>query len=240
KQLGLGLTMYTQDYDETFPQGMNGPTYPAGWAGQIYPYVKNGGAFKCPSDPTEPRNGSYSNVLVPVSYAFNTNLGNGDNGTPYTQASFASIARTVFLCEVQGVQADVTNTGVPEIGSATSYGIEPRSFNVGNTGQANTNGGWTSRAGLATGIMRGGTAAQIKQYAYLGADGVHQLGSNVILSDGHAKWFKGSQVSAGANNTRSGDCTSYQGLTPVGTQTSPRAASATCADGAAAATFSVN
>jgi hypothetical protein len=88
--------------------------------------------------------------------------------------------------------------------------------------------------------MRGGSAAQIKQYAYLGADGVHQLGSNFILSDGHAKWFRPNAVSAGANNTRAGDCTSYQGFSPVGTQTSPRAASATCPDSSAAATFSVN
>jgi prepilin-type N-terminal cleavage/methylation domain-containing protein/prepilin-type processing-associated H-X9-DG protein len=248
KQMGMGLTMYTQDYDETFPQGTNGTVYPAGWAGQIYPYVKNGGAFKCPDDPTEPRTGSYNNVLVPVSYAFNTNLGNGGStsGTAYTQAQFTSIAKSVFLMEVQGVQADVTNSGnVPEKGSATSWGIPYYTLNIGNTGMANTNGSWTNKAGMATGVLRGGNAGMILGTAgapfggYLAAEGVHNGGSNFVLCDGHAKWFKGSQVSAGANNGTANDCTNYQGFSPAGTKGSPTAASATCSDAALGATFSI-
>ncbi len=65
-------------------------------------------------------------------------------------------------------------------------------------------------------------------------------GANYVLADGHAKWFRGSAVSAGRDNNLSGDCTSYQGFTPAGTRGSPYAASATCADSAMGATFSVN
>ncbi len=48
KQIGLGVLMYLQDYDETFPQSEYGgdgnfPDYPhVEWYAMVYPYVKNG------------------------------------------------------------------------------------------------------------------------------------------------------------------------------------------------------
>src|ERR671937_3260098 len=52
RQMGIGLTMYAQDYDETYPwaAGLNPDTTPC-WAGLIYPYVKNLSVFQCPSQP---------------------------------------------------------------------------------------------------------------------------------------------------------------------------------------------
>ncbi len=56
KQQGLGVMMYVQDYDETFPQAYyynndnnstNGYTH---WTGLVAPYVKNLGIYVCPSD----------------------------------------------------------------------------------------------------------------------------------------------------------------------------------------------
>src|SRR5690606_14208383 len=70
KQLGLGMMMYSQDYDETFP-ALNGlttrqttPVVDAGvfqyyavegtycgvWVTRIYPYVKSTQVFLCPSN----------------------------------------------------------------------------------------------------------------------------------------------------------------------------------------------
>jgi prepilin-type N-terminal cleavage/methylation domain-containing protein/prepilin-type processing-associated H-X9-DG protein len=62
KQIGLAVNMYVQDYDERFfPQPWPGgcpdtgyfthnPAHPRQhWATMIYPYVKNGGLFDCPS-----------------------------------------------------------------------------------------------------------------------------------------------------------------------------------------------
>jgi len=72
KQLGLGWMMYAQDYDETYPlsrrqdpqsgYGTDGddcghfyadPDVHAkhGWRMLIYPYVKNYGIYRCPSNP---------------------------------------------------------------------------------------------------------------------------------------------------------------------------------------------
>ena len=46
KQIGLGFSMYAQDYDER----LFGARVPfEGWTGAIMPYVKNTGVFGCPS-----------------------------------------------------------------------------------------------------------------------------------------------------------------------------------------------
>jgi prepilin-type N-terminal cleavage/methylation domain-containing protein/prepilin-type processing-associated H-X9-DG protein len=52
KQLGLGVMMYAQDYDETYPMTANygEPTVSRTlWSDQVAPYLKNRDIFKCPS-----------------------------------------------------------------------------------------------------------------------------------------------------------------------------------------------
>src|SRR6476659_10017617 len=56
KQMGTGLMMYAQDYDENLPgSAFNAadPTFAAWsytfWVPRIDPYVKNGGIYRCPS-----------------------------------------------------------------------------------------------------------------------------------------------------------------------------------------------
>ena len=62
KQLGTAIQMYTQDFDETYPQAYyyknNTATSNGGssggyvtWTATIQPYIKNVGLFVCPSDP---------------------------------------------------------------------------------------------------------------------------------------------------------------------------------------------
>ncbi len=51
KQIALGMLMYANDYDETFPHASNPPaTWTPYWRTRIYPYVKNAQLFKCPSN----------------------------------------------------------------------------------------------------------------------------------------------------------------------------------------------
>jgi len=51
KQLSQAVLMYAQDYDETLP-GANCEALDAGrcWNLVAYPYIKNTGVFRCPSD----------------------------------------------------------------------------------------------------------------------------------------------------------------------------------------------
>src|SRR2546425_3411507 len=53
RQIGTGLTMYAQDYDESFPFirfHLGGPTEYV-WKQAIQPYVKNKDVYRCPSNP---------------------------------------------------------------------------------------------------------------------------------------------------------------------------------------------
>jgi prepilin-type processing-associated H-X9-DG protein len=62
KQSGLGILMYSQDYDERFPIA-------AQWQDNIEPYIKNHSVFLCPtSHPAQ------SGSSVPTDYAFNSDM----------------------------------------------------------------------------------------------------------------------------------------------------------------------
>lgn len=77
KQIALGVFMYTQDYDETLPQYLNGDG--VGWAEVMQPYLKSTQIFQCPSESAsyDPSDGSgYSD------YAYN--IGLGRNNAPCT------------------------------------------------------------------------------------------------------------------------------------------------------------
>ena len=109
KQLGNGLSMYVQDYDETFPlldgnrnDGGRGAGYitsppesraaaPAAlanrasaWANSIQPYIKNYNVYGCPSCPllaALTTGVSAGMPVYPISYAFNGQLANSSLAT---------------------------------------------------------------------------------------------------------------------------------------------------------------
>jgi prepilin-type N-terminal cleavage/methylation domain-containing protein len=87
KQMGLGVMMYIQDYDETFPpayyyNAVTGGNLDANgiqhWSGFVQPYIKNAGIFVCPSDKIRgqtPTNAGapavYDNQAPRISYTAN-------------------------------------------------------------------------------------------------------------------------------------------------------------------------
>jgi prepilin-type N-terminal cleavage/methylation domain-containing protein/prepilin-type processing-associated H-X9-DG protein len=96
KQIGSGIMMYVQDYDERFPTVRSANTAAfADWRGSIFPYTKNTAIFLCPSNNANNRNpyvGDCQNVVlapgvpqVYVSYGFATINGNNPtaNGFSY-------------------------------------------------------------------------------------------------------------------------------------------------------------
>lgn len=92
KQIGLGIMMYVQDYDETYPKNSygSGEVLPcpaqtsascgAFWPLRIYPYVKSVQVFNCPSD-TVKWNGRYGtnglDLAHLISYPYSTNFSSG-------------------------------------------------------------------------------------------------------------------------------------------------------------------
>jgi prepilin-type N-terminal cleavage/methylation domain-containing protein/prepilin-type processing-associated H-X9-DG protein len=81
KQLGLGFMQYAQDYDEMLPQDYRCPWATRyTWRAMIYPYVKNGQVFSCPSDSNR-----YDGALMGQCVSGEGNLlsGYGDNTMHY-------------------------------------------------------------------------------------------------------------------------------------------------------------
>ncbi|MDR3707748.1 MAG: DUF1559 domain-containing protein [Capsulimonadaceae bacterium] len=219
KQIGLAITQYEQDFDETPPDG-NSHTYSAcGWAGQIYPYVKSKQVFVCPDDSTPAASCSYlynQDIMNFAAYSGNANL----NPPAYPLSTYSSVAKTVLLAEVQGsggydisdmnpadVQSDLHRGGNSPDGLGgnlrqnNTVGYDPDTSNAsGSTNNIPTNAGGNANFTLkyATGYPSGSNVAAA---VFVSSTGVHSLGANYLLSDGHVKWLKASQTSAGNNNT---------------------------------------
>jgi prepilin-type N-terminal cleavage/methylation domain-containing protein/prepilin-type processing-associated H-X9-DG protein len=225
KQIGLGILQYQEDYDEKNPGGMSGYGGGAGYAGQIYPYVKSTQVFKCPSDPLNgdgggaPPGGYRVSSLAVNSNAGlenpNTNLDNCQNyGDSYPIAKYNSPASTVLLCEVGGgsfynIDTETTAPGGPNVncgGSPSGNGLggnyEPNGYN--------SSGGPPNVVGVD---INTGTQPNIPYLQYytgtfpfvsnLGsfaqALGRHQNGTNYVMADGHAKWLQPGAVCPGGN-----------------------------------------
>ena len=135
KQIGLGLLMYAQDYDETFPCGARSnrqnsqivkdtprqAKYHVGqaWAGGVYPYVKNVMTFLCPDVERQMR----QNVQPPyeatppykaIGYGTSQTLllpisyfYNRNVALDTKSSTFAAPADTVMLGEVAGGSANI-------------------------------------------------------------------------------------------------------------------------------------
>jgi len=137
KQVGTGILMYTQDFDDRFPQfaarpaefftASNSPTTPAEWyiSGNIdtegyistwmdytFPYIKNLGVFQCPSHPKTvmtPGPGEPANWYSGGPYF-------AAAGEPYTtgvfagKAHFPSLAYSAQIGDIYGNRVAATQS----------------------------------------------------------------------------------------------------------------------------------
>ena len=152
----------------------------------------------------------------------------------YSIAKYVSPSRTVLLFEVQGNYfgaSDGWNVSNEANDTSGSGGYSPAGFGVSGGGNANVvagAGAFTSPVHLvmATGYLRNVTSTDYSRFA--SATGRHTDGSNFLMADNHAKWFRPNAVSAGSSNGTETDCGG--GLTAAGTG---------CGDGTIAASFSL-
>ena len=170
KQLGLGLMMYAQDYDERFPtywwgEGNTGIANSCTWWGGIYPYVKNIQIFACPSSNNTGNNtwGVWINANPPfanaaINYGFNELMGN-QNGLK--MATLQAPAETVVLADCQSSW----------IGGYWSASFPQRA--------------WLLRVAFAAGINNCGCPPP----AVPDGTSIHNGGANIAFADGHSKWF---------------------------------------------------
>ena len=118
KQMGLGLMMYVQDYDETYPwaAGSPNPDQVDAWGGLIFPYVKNLAVFQCPSQQdvpwvswlgdqrrfkeAGPRNYTANSEIMPYMTRTRPEFGRTYNREIRTLAAVPEPASTIAIFEV--------------------------------------------------------------------------------------------------------------------------------------------
>ncbi len=205
KQLGLAFVQYCQDFDELFPSG----TIPlnaccggvanagAGWASQVYPFIKSKGVYKCPDDSVTTSNISYS-------YNANFNYALGSTWAGPNLSTLNGPAKTVLVFECSNTVANV----------------DPSAFEQNSPVGAGA-AGWNGQANFATGTLGAGDNSYMDGMSlgtgtnqYAANTGRHSDGSNFLLCDGHVKWLRGTSVSPGLNPA-------YLAVTPANVQTAP-------------------
>lgn len=195
RQLGTALLMYAQDNDTLFPEGTQ--PYPAdpigpkslagkpsgiGWAGQVFPYVKNISTFACPDDTTQARpfHGLEPNV---ISYALNSNFTSPIFSIFNANKSSASSSEMVLLFEVHNATAVVTLRDEGASAGATEFSPAGDGIAVLRSNPDQFDSG-TNQAQYATGDLDRGLANS----PLFTAPPRHGNGANYVLTDGHVKW----------------------------------------------------
>jgi len=150
KQIGLGIMMYAQDYDETLPacrfeEGywpwQTWPTYASYWwcaifPGAIQPYIKNTQIWACPSQ-TGSNWGTIWGIPEKVGYGYNEFMYNYNNGLCTLSALAKSPAGPAGVSLVldtwaSGIyndwtnDANIVNDGMDRIRYGTWDGWTPR------------------------------------------------------------------------------------------------------------------
>jgi prepilin-type N-terminal cleavage/methylation domain-containing protein len=139
KQIGLGVSMYLQDWDETYPmnrisefKGGSGECTGKGkfvsWKHETEPYVKSTAVFKCPSNPRAKfpdetgGDDAFGLTVFPISYAYNgTILWNslGPKEPVLREAMVTEPSRYIMLIESKAECSDMGIWGF-DAGGATS------------------------------------------------------------------------------------------------------------------------
>jgi prepilin-type N-terminal cleavage/methylation domain-containing protein/prepilin-type processing-associated H-X9-DG protein len=230
KQLTLGFMMYSQDYDETFPQWRWDQNYSTSWgdAGSpspnnattiwyyaIYPYVKNGQVYGCPSDPRRTRfrdNGWFTwggaGPLGALRNLDNNILSYGSN-EPLTYqfpgiAAMDRPANTFLVGDMMSALSswDCYDSGWRNIPNydALAANAPQRRFRIPrlawarNDGLPNYYGNACSGSPADSGIFPG--AWEAAPFT------MHMNGSNVGFADGHAQYLQAPRVTANLYGVR--------------------------------------
>lgn len=192
RQLGLGIQMYAQDYDQRYPFWSWGANYGGRgnmaslWHVAIFPYVKNVGVYACPSDgqnwgqvttdlywwgsPAAERQAlapMFESPNVVLSYG----IGETFHGAGWKESSLEAVASTAVLSEAPCLLGDLW-----EIDNQPGARIAMR-FAASKTANAPWGQG---------GVFQWNPAWDINTR--------HQGGVNVVYADGHVKWMKSDKM----------------------------------------------
>jgi prepilin-type N-terminal cleavage/methylation domain-containing protein/prepilin-type processing-associated H-X9-DG protein len=191
RQIGLGLVMYLQDYDETFYPHVTERTAPAGtpdtlearapfsYRTKLNPYIKSDQIFKCPSAPAWP-------APAPGRW-FTTDYGNNHNEANLIGAN----QQAWYALPTDDSQGNV-KTGGSDYGfnETTTLAAINSPANFITIAEAGRFSGLPSRGGLypQPWVFDDSTLPDGNQQARFKPR--HNNGGNIAFSDGHAKWTR--------------------------------------------------
>jgi prepilin-type N-terminal cleavage/methylation domain-containing protein/prepilin-type processing-associated H-X9-DG protein len=205
KQIGTGMMMYTQDYDEVLPMGgrasapgettANATTR---WPGWLMPYIKNGavagnlnrgvsGVFMCPSRSQYPQAAPVSGVPDRMGYGNNSNI----MGWGAVPASATPPSKS--LAEIPTPAGTFAFSDGSKLFQATGTPGGPDNLNPDRWFQNEESrtdyqlyppSGWSSQ-GTGNYNTLDGSLNQLRRPIPR-----HNGGMNVVYCDGHAKWSK--------------------------------------------------
>ena len=191
KQIGMALMMYIQDWDETFPwwkiKCLFGDHNGLYWTEQLMPYLKNTQILLCPSSRRQARGWSWASNCWPGQHGrtnINTDYGyanwlmyNYDG--PIKLAKIDDPANTIAIGDSGGGSflntAAIDTTGIIIHAAFAEWDGNPAGMKCPGNG--------------------GGCPPVIVDLNWMIEKATrHVGGSNLILCDGHAKWFKADQI----------------------------------------------
>ena len=174
KQIGIGVMMYVQDYDETYPMSLNygaNGTYDANdvsWVDAIQPYVKSTQVFYCPSTGYQsPYNGNYgtNEIVMPFSTSTPSSI---------KMAAVNSPSQLYLIFDYGTYYASYWNVSTTTSGGDWNY--------LPGAGENGTDT-YCSNITAVPGEMDRLSDCN---------SGRHFDGVNVVFADGHVKWLRSS------------------------------------------------
>ena len=170
KQIGLGIMMYAQDYDEKYPIQINssnkrysnpGTAIEANnWILNIYPYVKSWQLFRCPSAKPYESPDSAHDYMVP----------SGNNNTNYLASAVIIRSEGLSMAAIPNASEIVV---VQETDTAYSTAqLKPDHYGVSTT--------------FPEGVY--------EYWNYATYNKNHFDGGNQVFADGHVKWRKQTSI----------------------------------------------
>ncbi|BCM93764.1 hypothetical protein IAD21_05655 [Abditibacteriota bacterium] len=193
KQIGLGLTQYSQDYDERMPRSWSGIDKDASGAGRykwmdsIYPYVKSEQIFNCPSDTA---NATRSDISKNALYKYHN--GSVSDGMGYNYGSYGA----------NNAYYDIGPDALPPFSSAASLSAiaaPSTTIWIGDTIPTDSTNAayhafefnWATRADQPTApVTVGNSPALVGTSSSIGMGARHLETTNLLYCDGHVKSAK--------------------------------------------------